>query len=72
MAANDQNVKMTDEEKQQRFREVLEDVVSVIENFSHVTTTPEELAGICKLALENDGQLKLLMSVIAGPPQHKK
>ena len=43
------------------FRAALEDVVKVLEGFAPHCGTFEELVGICRLALKNDGQLKLMM-----------
>lgn len=48
---------------EQSFRSSLEDVVVVLEKLSPFATSPEELAGMVRLALENEGQLRLLFQI---------
>ncbi len=46
---------------EEKFRVGLEGVVEIAERLKSVCTTVEELVLICKLALEHDVQLKILM-----------
>jgi hypothetical protein len=53
--------KMTPEES---FRESLKDVIVVAQMLASHCQTIEELIGMAELALENDGQLRLLMTTV--------
>lgn len=46
------------------FRSDLESVVALVEGLSSYCEKTEQLAEMCRLALENDGQLKLLMAAV--------
>lgn len=48
---------------EETFRSVLEDLAAVAERLEPTCKTTEELIGVAKLALENDGQLRLLMLI---------
>lgn len=43
------------------FRDNLNDVIAIVQKLGDVCQDLPELLGICKLALENDAQLRLLM-----------
>lgn len=43
------------------FRENLKDVIAIAEKLAPLCRTVEEMVGMAALALENDGQLRLLM-----------
>jgi hypothetical protein len=62
---NDQKVSVED-----KFRESLRDAGTVIHKLSNICVTFDEALGMIHLALENDGQLRLLMASIL--PQGKK
>lgn len=47
------------------FRESLKDVVTIAEKLAPYCQTIDDLVSMANLALENDGQLKLLMSIVA-------
>jgi ferredoxin-thioredoxin reductase catalytic subunit len=47
-----------------QFRSDLESVVSLVEGLSAYCEKTEQLADMCRLALENEGQLKLLMAAM--------
>lgn len=46
------------------FRESLKDVVAVLSKLSAHCRTVEEIASMCQLATENDGQLRLLLMLM--------
>ena len=46
------------------FRSSLEDVVAVADKLSAYCNTVEEMVGMCKLGLENAGQLSVLMALM--------
>ena len=48
----------------EQFRECLKDVVAVCEKLATYSETTGELAEMCRLALANDGQLKVLMAIV--------
>lgn len=50
---------------EESFRELLKDVVPVIEHMGLVCETLEDAVGMLKLALKNDGQLSILMNLMA-------
>lgn len=49
------------------FRSSLEDVITVVDGLKSFCTTPDELAGLCRLALENDAQLRILLATLTDP-----
>jgi hypothetical protein len=49
-----------------RFKKILEDLLVVIQSVGRHCATVDELAGMASLALENDGQLRLLMQETLG------
>ncbi len=63
-------VKLTQAEVEEQFRESLRDVVLVGEKLASHCGSVDEFLGVCKLALDNDGQLRLLYSLMAS--QNKK
>lgn len=56
-----EQAKQTAEES---FRSSLEDVIAISEKLYPYCNSVQDLVGIAKLALENDGQLRLLMSSV--------
>lgn len=58
---DDQPAKKTEAES---FRESLEDIVAVGEKLAGHAKSAEDLLGMCKLALTNDGQLRLLLKQV--------
>lgn len=54
------------------FRESLEDVVAIVEGLAPFCVSTRELLEMVKLAVENDGQLRLLRQAVAGPEQVKR
>lgn len=62
---NDQKVSTED-----KFRESLKDAGVVIHKLSSICVTFDEALGMLHLAIENDGQLRLLMNMIQ--PQSKR
>ncbi len=46
------------------FRESLKDLIVVADRLKPFCNTTEDLVGMCNLALENDGQLRLLMQSV--------
>lgn len=47
----------------EEFRNGLEGVVEIAQRLSTHVTSVEDLIGVIKLALENDSQLRILMSI---------
>lgn len=47
----------------EEFREGLEGVIEIAQRLSTHVTTVEDLIGVVKLALENDSQLRILMTI---------
>ena len=58
MAANQQVTEDT-------FCESLKDAVAILVRLSPHCRTMEELMSVCELALENDGQLRLLLATLS-------
>lgn len=54
-------------EAEDAFRGSLEDVIAIAEGLSKHCKNLTELVGMSKLALENDGQLRLIMDIITQP-----
>lgn len=52
------------------FRESLKDVVTICEKLSASCQSTSDLTEMLKLALENDGQLRLILSMMT--PQSKR
>ncbi len=52
--------------EEQKFRLSLEDAVDIVEHLAKFCATPEEVAGMMRLALKNDGQLRLFMALMGG------
>ncbi len=50
--------------QEESFRLALRDIIAIAEKLTPFFTTTEELVGACKLAVESDGQLKLIMAQI--------
>lgn len=46
------------------FRETLADVLAAVTRLAPVCSSLEDLTEVCQLALENDGQLRLLMNLV--------
>ena len=51
---------------EEAFRSSLQDLIVVLEKMAPFCGTLEEAAGMANLALENDGQLRLLMKIVTG------
>ncbi len=51
------------------FREALKDAVAICKALSRHCVTTDDLIGMANLALENDGQLRLLMNTVTGSQQ---
>lgn len=49
------------QQAEQAFRSALQDVIKIGDAFEPTCNTVGELLQICQLALENDGQLRLVM-----------
>jgi hypothetical protein len=48
-----------------RFRSTLRDVVEVIKKLAPECGSVDDLVGMCELAMKNDGQLRLLLNMVA-------
>ncbi len=59
--------KMTTEEA---FRESLKDVAAIMESLTPVCSDVKDMAEMIRLAVQNDGQLKLIMKIVI--PQNKR
>ena len=53
-------------EAEASFRASLEDVITMAEGLSKHCKTLDDLVGMARLALENEGQLRMLMSTVVG------
>ena len=53
-----------------QFRDNIRDMLAVLECFAPICKTPDDLVGMLKLALVNDGQLQLLLNKLT--PLHKR
>lgn len=53
------------QEEMESFRSSLEDLLTIADKMIPYCKTTEEIIGMARLATENDGQLRLLMSLIA-------
>ncbi len=62
----------TDEDRAASFRDLLEGIAELAEVLRDSCVTTEELVGVAKLALKNDGQLRILMSLAAARDTGKK
>jgi hypothetical protein len=56
--------KISPQDVEETTRKVMEDVVMIAERLAPLCSSVADLVGMCRLAVENDGQLKLLMRVI--------
>ncbi len=54
-------------EAETSFRNSLEDVITIAEGIKEHCISVQELIGVCKLALDNDGQLRMLMGQMTQP-----
>lgn len=54
-------------EYEANFRSSLQDVVTLAEGLSKHCKTVEDLVGMASLAIENDGQLRLIMDIVTTP-----
>lgn len=61
LAVTERNEKPSVEDS---FRASLEDVLVVAEKMAPVCQTVDDLAGMVKLALHNEGQFRLLMEIV--------
>ena len=52
--------------QEEGFRQVLEDVLPLVERLAGYCNSLEELSAMCRHALDNEAQLRLLMSVVLG------
>lgn len=48
------------------FRESLKDLIIIVEKLAPYCQSLEDLVGVASLALENDGQAKMIMMLVAG------
>ena len=55
------------DELEDGFREALDDVARVIDALRPYCQTPDEMAQMVRLALDNRAQLKLIMATITAP-----
>ena len=60
---NEQKKQPSDEEVQDNFRDALKDVLTIVEKLSPHCHTLDDLISVAKLAVEDDSQLRLLMSL---------
>lgn len=51
---------------EESFRESLEDVIAIAEKMGTHCKSTSDLTNMLKLALENDGQLSLILSIVQG------
>ncbi len=52
------------QEGEEAFRESLKDVVLVIEKLSPLVERTDDLAGMLRLAIQNSGQLRLVIEMV--------
>ena len=55
----------------EKFHSCLTDIVAVCEKLSSHVTSLEDLVGMINLALENQGQLKMLFTIVMGQSKGK-
>lgn len=53
------------------FRGALEEVVDCAAKLAPYCASVEEMISVCKLALENDGQLRLLLAMMSLDPKKR-
>lgn len=56
---------MADETVESKFRSALIDALKLIESIGPICQNLDEVASIMRLAIENDGQLNLLMAALS-------
>lgn len=56
---------MTEETVEQKFRSALMDALKIVESLGPICQNLDEVASIMRLAEDNDGQLKLIMTAFA-------
>lgn len=61
----------TPEEVEAAFRSSLGDVAAIAEKLAPHCRTVEEMVGMIQLAIDNDGQLRLLMDTVTAPKRAK-
>lgn len=49
------------------FRESLKDLVTITQKLNHYCESTSDLTAMVNLALDNDSQLRLLMSIVTAP-----
>lgn len=49
---------------EEQFRSSLDDVLEISKKLSNICQTPAQMCEMIELALNNDGQLRLLMAVV--------
>lgn len=59
-------------QQEEGFREALKDVVAVVEKLAPYCQSFDDLVSMVKLAVENDGQLRLLMKTLHPNQQPKR
>ncbi|RJQ27135.1 hypothetical protein C4577_02335 [Candidatus Parcubacteria bacterium] len=57
-------------EAENTFRGILEDVINVAEGMNKHCSSIEDLVGMAKLAIVNDGQLRLIMDLVTQPKRN--
>lgn len=56
---------MADETVENKFRSALSDALKLIESIGPICQNLDEVASIMRLAIDNDGQLNLLMAALS-------
>lgn len=64
MAEEQRVLKMTAQEVEDKFRDSLQDVITVAERIAPFCRTVDEMIGILQLGLANDAQLRILMNKV--------
>lgn len=58
-------------EKLEEYRQEMEAAIIIVENLSKYCSTPDELVAMMRLAADNEGQLRLVMSSIMNTSKGK-
>ncbi len=65
LAALHTNEEPRDNTPEENFRLLIKDVIPVIEHMALVCNSADEMVGMLKLAQKNNGQLSLIMNLMA-------
>lgn len=57
------DVKVSQEQVEEQFRDALKDLVTIGEKLAPWCRTTAELVDVAKLAVDNDGQLRMLLAM---------